>query len=288
MAIIGFWSGSEKETGQTISIVSLAAFMGVNHNYKLLLIDATYDDDTLSRCFWNVNNQNSTVRKLNGGKIDIATGAEGLVSAVASNKATPEIITNFTWPIYTGGKLDVLAGLKTKVQAEFTKSLMLYKDLLQAANKYYDIVLVDLEKTLKRETTKYLLDASHIIVYTFSQNRKQIEEFNINMHEHADILQKDKVIPLLGNADPVSKYNARNITRMIGERREIPSILYNPVYKEIVSEAGVSNFFIRKGIIDPTQKRDPLRNDTDGTFVKSIEYLDKCIDMRLEELKYKV
>ena len=54
MAIIGFWSGSKKETGQTVSIASIATQMAVEHNYRILLIDATFDDDTLERGFWKI------------------------------------------------------------------------------------------------------------------------------------------------------------------------------------------------------------------------------------------
>ncbi len=38
MAIITFWSNTEKETGQTMSIAAVAASMAIEHNYKILLI----------------------------------------------------------------------------------------------------------------------------------------------------------------------------------------------------------------------------------------------------------
>ncbi len=38
MAIITFYSNAKKETGQTMSIVSIAASMAIEHNYKILLI----------------------------------------------------------------------------------------------------------------------------------------------------------------------------------------------------------------------------------------------------------
>ena len=50
MAILSFWSGDKKETGQTLSIVAIATYMSVEHNYKTLIIDATLDDDTIERC----------------------------------------------------------------------------------------------------------------------------------------------------------------------------------------------------------------------------------------------
>ena len=52
MAIIGFWSGSKKESGQTVSIASIATQMAVEHNYKILLLSTNYNDDTLESCFW--------------------------------------------------------------------------------------------------------------------------------------------------------------------------------------------------------------------------------------------
>ena len=92
MAIISFWCGDKKESGQTLSMAAIATQMCVEHNMRTLIVDATFDDDTLERCFWNVNKSKSFAKQLNQGKIDIASGAEGLVSAVASNKTSPEII----------------------------------------------------------------------------------------------------------------------------------------------------------------------------------------------------
>lgn len=145
MAIIGFWSGSKKETGQTLSVTSIATHMAIEHNYKILLIDATFDDDTMERCFWTVNDKKDVAKMLNKGKMDISSGAEGLLSAVASNKTTPEIVKNYTRVVFNN-RLDVLCGLKTKSPEEFTKALIHYNDLVKTADKYYDMVFVDMEK----------------------------------------------------------------------------------------------------------------------------------------------
>lgn len=277
MAIISFWSGSEKESGQTLSIAAVATRMAIEHNYKILLIDANFDDDTLERCFWKVNKKKDIAKLLNKGKMDISSGAEGLVSAVASNKTTPEIITNYTRAVFR--TLDVLCGLKTKIPEEFTKSLMLYKDLVNIADKYYDIVLVDVEKTLKKDTTKALLNASHFIVYNFSQNLKQINEYIDQMNENSEILKPDKMITLLANADETSKYNAKNVARYVKDRYlvEVP---YNKIFSDSASEAGVAQFFIKNGM---------TKNGTgaNATFVNAVSNIIKRIDYKIEELKYK-
>ena len=281
MAIIGFWSGSKKETGQTVSICSIATHMAVEHNYKILLIDATFDDDTMERGFWKIekNNKKDFAKQLNKGKMDIASGAEGLVSAVASNKATPEVITNFTRVVFKN-RLDVVCGLKTKVYADFRKSLMLYKDLIKAADKYYDLVFIDLPKTLDDEITKVLLETSNIIVYNFTKNLKQADEYLELMEKYPDILVREKIIPLLSNGDEETVYNVKNYTRYIGEKKEICTVPYNPTFVKNISEAGIAQFFITSRLAGKV-------NDKNGEFVKAVEGTSKRIVEKLKELKLK-
>lgn len=281
MSVIGFWSGSNKETGQTASIAAVATQMALEHNYKILLIDATFDDDSLERCYWNTKSSKKDVtQKLNKGKIDISSGAEGLVSAVASNKATPEIVSNYTRVVFRG-RLDVLCGLKTAIPEEFSKSLMLYKDLINTANKHYDMVLVDLEKTLRFPTTKALLETCSVIVYDITKGLKQADDYLENMAKHADILKKEKVIPVLLNEDENAVYNTKNVTRYLGLKKDIPTIPYNPVYLKASNEAGVSNFFITN-----VKSKGSKFATANSKFVDSVDNVCIKILDKLKELKY--
>lgn len=278
MAVIGFWSGSKKETGQTVSVAAVATQMAIEHNYKILLIDATFDDDTMERCFWSVNNKKDVVKTLNKGKMDISSGAEGLISAVASNKATPEVVTNFTKVVFKN-RLDVLCGLKTKIKEEYMKSMMLYKDLVHTANKYYDLVFVDIEKTMKSDTTVALLEESDLIVYNFTKNLKQADEYLSNLQTYASVLKKHKIIPLLSNADDNTVYNVKNVTRYIGEKKDIDRVPYNPTFVKSISEAGLANFFL-------TTRVSGKVNDKNSELVSSVENVCQTIIARLEQLKY--
>ena len=206
MAIIAFWSGEKRECGQTLSMAAIATYMCVEHNYRTLMVNATYQNDTLERCFWNVKRKNSVARQLNHGKIDIASGAEGLVTAIASNKATPEVIANYTKVIFKS-RLDALPGLKTPIREDFEKSLMLYKDLLNTANKCYDFVFVDVNKGLESDTTKAILDCASIIIYVMPPNLHLIDQY-IENAQNMKILQKNNLIPLLARSDNYSKYNS--------------------------------------------------------------------------------
>lgn len=279
MAIISFWSGHRKQSGQTLSMLAIATQMAMQHNMRCLVVDATYDDDTIERAYWSTKGKKSIAQTLNQGKIDIASGAEGLVSAVASNKTTPDIVANYTKVVFKN-RLDILLGLKTKIMEDHEKSLMLYKDLLNAANKYYDMVFVDLSKTLQRDTTRALLENSNIIMYAMPQNMKLIEEYMI-ARKSQNILQKGNVLPLLTNSDETSKYNVNNVTKYIGEKRKICYVPHSFQFMEAASEAGVANFFIKSRLSTTS-------NDPNSLFVKCVDETCEKIISKLQEMQLKV
>lgn len=279
MAIISFWSGDKKDSGQTLAMAAIATQMCVEHNMRTLIVDATFDDDTLERCFWNVKQAKGFAQQINQGKIDIASGAEGLVSAVASNKTSPEIISNYAKIIFKN-RLDVLPGLKTKILEEHEKSLMLYKDLLIAANKYYDLVFVDVSKTLKRETTKAILGVSSLIVYTMPPNLKKIDNY-IKFRNEVPLLKGRNVIPLLTMSDEGSKYNPKNAARYIGEKKGMATIPYNTLFMEAASEAGVANMFLQLRISKSAM-------DKNEQFLNAVSDCGKRIIYKLQELHYQV
>ena len=279
MAIISFWGGENKESAQTLSMVAVATYMAIEHNYRILIVDATFQDDTLERCFWNINlNKKTLAQDLNAGKLDISSGAEGLISAVVSNRTTPEIIPNYT-RVVLKNRLDILCGLKTDNINEFEKNLAHYSELLKTANKYYDFVFVDLPKTLKEKNTRIILETSNIIVYTFIQNLKMIDSYKEKLLKQ-DILKKSKIIPVLTNADEKSKYNVKNASRYIGARKELASIQHNANFMESACEAAVANFFLKTRLATTPQ-------DKNSEFIKSVSSVSKQILEKIEELKYK-
>ena len=277
MAVIAFWSGEDRECGQTFSMAAIATYMCVEHNYRTLLINGNFQNDTLERCFWNVNRINTFAAQVNRGKIDIASGAEGLVSAIASNKTSPEIVATYTKAIFKS-RLDVLPGLKTTSPIEFEKSMMLYKQLLLSANKYYDFVFVDVPKGLKSETTSSILNVANAIIYVLSPNMALIEKYLINKQK-LDIMKKGNLIPLLARENFNSKYNARNVARFIGEKRGIPSVADSYLFSEAANEAGVANFFLKTKTSTSAVK-------VNDRFLKSVSDVDTRIIAKLKELQF--
>ena len=277
MAIISFWSEGKKQTAQTLSMVALATYMAIEHNAKVLIVDATFDDDTLNRCFLkNDKDKQKVISQFASAKIDISAGIEGLLSAIASNKVTPEIVKNYTKIIFKN-RLDILFGLKTKIPSEYNKSLKLFKDLLTTANKYYDYIFVDVSKTYEEETTKEILENSTLVVYTMNQNLKTINNF-IEKKEKIPLLNQPKVLPILGSCDLFSNYNEKNTARHIGEKKGIAYVPYNSYFMECASEGNVADYFLKI-------KFTKSDNNKNNIFLKGLDESCNRILNKLKELQ---
>lgn len=274
MAVVTFWNQSEKENNQTSSIIAIATQMAIEHNYRILLIDATFNDNTIEKAFWKPR-ENKALKELTAGKIDISSGAEGLISAVASNKATPEIITNYTKIVFKN-RLDILLGLKTKIKEEHEKSMMLYKELILAANKYYDMIIIDLSKGLSRPSTKVLLEKSDLIIYTMPPNLVNIDNFK-ELRMKNPLVASRKVMPLLSMSDENSSYNVKNTTRYMKEKKIIATIPYNVRFMESENEAKVAQFFLKSKVSNS-------EIDVNGNFIPEVERTCQMIIEKLREL----
>lgn len=274
MAILSFWSGNKKETAQTLSIVAIATYMSVEHDYKTLIVDATVGDDTMFRCFWKPDANRELKKELNKGKLDIATGTEGLMSAIASNKTSPEIISNYTRVVFKN-RLDILLGLKTTDLEEHERQLKWYPDMLRAANQFYDLVIVDLPKTTERQTTLDILKMSDVVMYTMSQNLKQINQF---IEDRSKMKEFKTVIPILGSTNPFCKYNFKNVAAFVKDR-ELAHIIYNNSFLEAASEGSVAKLFLSTRISKNAR-------DKNSQFLKSVADASQKVINRFEQIKY--
>ena len=88
-----------------------------------------------------------------------------------------------------------------------------------------------------------MLNNSTIVCYSFKKNLKQINNF-VEKKQKIELLNKNKVIPVLGNCDLLSNYNEKNTARHIGARKGIAYIPYNSFFMESASEGNVAEYFL--------------------------------------------
>lgn len=278
MAIITFCSNETKETGQTMSLAATAAYMAIEHNYKILVISTDFNDLSLENCFWEYDKirNASTIKK--DEKVGIESGIEGLIKALISNRTSNEIIRNYS-RIVLKDRLDILLAPTTKVYQEYIQIAERYTDILQVAKRYYDLIFVDLSKKMPRKVAAEILKLSDILVINMTQRLKTINDF-IELRDTNDFYQRKNVMLLMGRYDKNSKYNIKNVTRYLKEKKMISVVPYNTLYLEAASEGGIIEFMLKaKNVTDEL--------DSNNIFIKELKKLDENIIFKLQELQMK-
>lgn len=277
MPIISFWNREKVETGKTFSLVAIATYMALRNNLKILIVSTQFNDKTIEECFWPVVKGNANLNPLITKTTDISTGIEGLSKAVMSNKSTPEIITNYTKVIFKD-RLEVLLSPETTNYDEYSKIATSYQEIVQFANKYYDLVFVDVTNGLDAAPcSRELLTVSNLIIYTFPQKLKSINEI-IDLKNEPEFRKNKNIIYMLSRTDVNSKYNDKNVARNIGERKGILSVPYCTLFGEAASEGNVAEYFI---------KYNKLTDETDQNyiFIETVRKDAQDIIYKLQELQ---
>lgn len=279
MAVIAFWSQEKKETGQTLSQVALSTYMAIEHNYKILNISTSFKDTTMEDCYWDLQKQSNLVKNLtNTNQVGLESGVEGLIKIINSNKTSVNIISNYARIVFKD-RLDVLCSPKTEDYDEYTKIASSYPEIIQVADKAYDLVLVDISNQMPEQQAKRILEMADIIIVNMTQRLKIIDDF-MKLREENDFFKKNNILMNIGRYDKFSKYNVKNITRYIKQKRDILVAPYNTLFFESCSEGKVAEFFLRLRRLEP--------DDRNAIFVEEIGRTAKEIIYKLQELQIKV
>lgn len=274
MSVVTFWNDKKEQTGKTLSTVAVATYMAIEHNYKILVISTGFNDKTLDNCFWKEKKAKKNFG-IFGPNTNVAmeNGIEGLSKMVKSNKISPESITNYTRIIFKD-TLEILQSFKgSKENYEEVKEN--YVDVINLANKYYDLVFVDLDMELGNEVINTILENSNLIVASLSQRLTSIDNF-IEKREEMPILKSKKTLILISRYDRYSKYTVKNISRYMGEKNKVSTIPYNTLFFEACEEAKVVDLFLSIRKIG--------EDDVNGMFLSEVKRTAENIIYRLQDL----
>ncbi len=279
MPIITFWSTINKPTGQTMSLAAIATKMAVEHTNRSIIISTKYNDDTLESCFKVSNNKNVIQRLTKTPNIEVDNGIDGLAKLAYSGRVLPDIIQNYAQTIYKN-RLDVLYGYKEVTDRpsydEYLKLKQKYKEIITNANKFYDFVFVDLDKTIKDDMVKEILRISDVIVVNLEQKINMINDF-MELRKNQELLKKDNILLNIGRFDNFSKYNIKNISRYTGTKKDILTIPYNTLYFEAASENRVADLFLKLRKVNDA--------DRNANFIKQVNEAGEKIIYKIQEIQ---
>lgn len=282
-SVITFINNLDEESGKTMSLVAIATYMAINYNEKILVISTTNKEDKIKSCYFEEQQVKKLRLGLFGDKtstIDTESGIEGIAKMVRSNKLTPEVITNYTRVVFKD-RLEIILGYQPKEEKQadidVTEIDEEYPNLISIAKMYYDRILVDLDNNLSEELRQRIVDHSDLVIVNTSQNLNSIKKLKAKK-ENSPLLQSSKTLILVGRYDKFSTYNAKNITRFLGEKNQVLTIPYNTLLFEASNEAGVPDLFLRL-------KRISDIDDRNAIFMQEVKRATENIIYRLQELQ---
>ena len=278
MAIVTFRSNELKETGQTLSLVATAAQMAIEHSYKILIVSTNFKDQTLENCFWELDRLNKPIINEKGhAAVGVDSGIEGLIKVLASNKTSTEIVRNYAKTVLRD-RLDILLSPVTEDYQEYTQLCNNYPEVLRMADRYYDLVFVDLSSRMHAQESQDIINISDVIMINLTQRLKNINDL-MELRANDEFYKRKNIMMLLGRYDGHSKYNVKNVSRYMKEK-QILSIPYNTLFFEACSEGKVIDFFLKLKNID--------ENDRNHNFVSEANRVDDAIIFKLQELQMKI
>lgn len=287
MSIITFWNEGREQSGKTLSAVAVATNMAIERNSRILVISTSFNDPTMKNCFWG--NEMAKAANMFGARnngVAVGNGIEGLYKLITSNKLEPNIITDYTKVVFKD-RLEVLNCFTAVEEQSLDENMEQYRkiqecylDLIKTANRYYDLVIVDLDRMLKSNIRESILKVSDVNIYVLSQRLESINKFS-RLKKTSDLFTDGKNIPVIGKYDRRYKYNSKNIARYLEERKELDLVPLNLLFMEAAEEVKVADLMLKlKNVKDKT--------DENYIFMECIQNLTNNIFKKLQEMKMRL
>lgn len=277
MSVITFWNNSKRgNIGQTASMIATATSMAIEHNYKVLVISTQLNDFDLEKAYGKYESGTMKFLGIKESKFD--SGIEGVMKLASSGKLNPELINNYTKIVLKGNRLEVLSGKKENEDDENEKfDFNKYPEIIKIANRYYDMVFVDLDRGLQKDMIKKVLEVSNIIIWNMEQKFEIVEEV-INFQKEDKLLSKNNVLYLFNKYEKNSKYNVKNIVRNSSMKKKIFTIPYDIMFGDTIQDGTIDQWFL-----NPKIRRATIEEEH-GFFISEINKLTEGIIYKLQEL----
>ena len=278
MSIVTFWNNKKEQTGKTLSIAAISTYMAIEHNKRILIVSTGKDDKTLDNCFWEERKIKKNLGLFGPNtRVAMEEGISGLIKIMKSNKLAAENITNYTKIVFKD-RLEVLQTFKGE-QDEYRELYRMYPDIINLANNYYDLVLVDLDAEVSEDIADQIIKTSNLVVVNLSQRLYSINNF-LEVRQDNPIFNSKKALLLIGRYDKYSKYTIKNISRYMNEKNKVSTIPYNTLFFEASEEAKVPDLFLRL--------RKVSDDDRNEFFLQEVARTAENIMYRLEDLQMRM
>lgn len=272
MSVVAFYTCGKDQTGNTASAISLATYMGIVQNKRVLFISTSLNNSEIKKALWPTQTAKKGLFGMNtnyGAGVN-DNGIEGLDRIIRSNRISPDIITDYT-RVALKGRLEILQGYNGS-EEQYKEIQKQYMQIISLAKQIYDTVIVDIDKELEAKTKLEILNGVDVVVAMATQKIDSISNVIRTMAEGV-AFKKSNSILTIGKYDDKSKYNAKNISRNILRTKDIiNTVPYNTILFEEMQEGRLIDMFLR--FLNLSEK------DENTFFVDEIKRLKEDIDKK--------
>ncbi|MFC0213870.1 hypothetical protein ACFFK0_15675 [Paenibacillus chartarius] len=231
-----FWSPVPGQTGNTTNLIAAAALLGLEYSSRILL-------------FGHLQSRRLPIEqaflKRSLGEEELASasdsGIDALMRLAQNRKLSPEMIRDYTLPLLKD-RLDLLPGSNKADKAFILGVKDVLDPLLESANRYYDLTLIDGGSGAGSGWTQALLHKADLVVISLNQNRFVLERF---FQYREDLLEDKKQLLVLGQYDRRSGHTARNIARKHKASVPIYPIPHQAGFMDASQESRAIDFLFR-------------------------------------------
>jgi len=233
---IAFWGPLHGQVGTTSNTIAAGAALGTVTSLKTLISHTHWTHSTLERAFLkNVSLYDSSFVKFTD------VGLDALARYAKSRKLEPDIVKDYTHPIIKD-RLDLLYGT-TKNDEDAVELIHVINDILNNANKYYDLTLVDVNSGSLNLLTRAVVQSSDLVVVCLNQNTSVLERYFGG--EWDEFLGDKPYLIVLGQYDRDVHNTYSNISRKYKHKAPIYTVPRCSAFLNAYNESAVMEFFMR-------------------------------------------
>lgn len=244
-----FCSPYSGQVGTTANLSAIATSLALNYRFKLFLMQAQYEKNYLDHGFLGERKKELEVQE---------NGIDSLVRMIKSEPITKEMIDSCSVNLYQN-RLHLLPGTAQNNLAMYEtviQPMLIY--CMNAIQTHYDVICVDLGRVTDWKRNR-MLDQADVVVLNLSQNHCVLEDsFWMNLgYQH-------KIFYVIGNYDPVSKYNLNYIHKKYKvPLRRIGVLPYNSMFRDACSDGNIVKLM--------TQINDSTKDEMNYYFVRELK-----------------
>ncbi len=231
---VAFWSNLHGQSGTTSNMIGVGIISALSYNSKVFLGQSHYNLNNLEDPFLGISREDKKTYFMN-------VGIDAIVRAIKSIYLDEETIENCTLSFLNKRLMLLPSTVKTNqkiYEEDIDKTIV---SILEAMDKYYDMVFIDVN-TRGNAITRKIIDNVDLLVVNLSQNLNLLNDYEENFLEK---FQDKNVFYIFGNYNPNSSYSLSNLRKTYTwlKTKNIGIIPYNTEFMDSMSDGKIIQFF---------------------------------------------